>query len=131
MVQSVNMAIVNIQVCTHQEHCDLLFSSAPLIECGIQLTRGECETNKKIVTHCHHNQGNHQNWNLIAYFSYLTFICQEKVLKFSSKRQSPSSEVHLTDNSDNVLISIWLCMPHRSGWYIGLTDCQRELVEII
>ncbi len=44
MVQCIDMAMVYIQVCICGELCDLLFTSAPLVESSIQLANGKHNT---------------------------------------------------------------------------------------
>jgi hypothetical protein len=64
------------------------------------------EPKKKKSTYHSHNKGNHGDWVLNDFFSISDFVCWEQVLKTLGKRHSPSSEKHVLDDIDDLMILI-------------------------
>lgn len=105
VLQCVDMALIQIYVHICWELCDLVFSGVPLIECCIQLTLTVSAiqiTQKITYTSC--NKHNYGNGNLIIFLSNVSFICWEQLLKTLGKRHGYSSEKHILDNSDDLVI---------------------------
>lgn len=109
VLQCVDMALIQIYIHICWELCDLVFSGVPLIECCIQLTLTVSAiqiTQKITYTSC--SKHNYGNGNLIIFFSNVIFICWEQLLKTLGKRHGYSSEKHILDNSDDLVILIRL-----------------------